>query len=129
MNAAMHPHLVLLLSQRPENFDDQGPPSSNTFIQEKVCGKPHDSVIATVKHRQKHHILSRDVSKGKMSSGCLQPQLTDLNFSSGKKTIKIIPSRGFFLSFFSSFFKCSRRPKLAWKETLLSEDPFNGCRH
>ena len=47
INAAIHPHLILLLSQRPKNFNRQCLTSSNTFIQEKVFGKSHNAIIPT----------------------------------------------------------------------------------
>lgn len=47
INAAIHPHLILLLSQRPKNFNRQCLTSSNAFIQEKVFGKAHDAIMPT----------------------------------------------------------------------------------
>lgn len=50
INNAIHPYLILLLRQKPKNFNGQCPPSSNAFIQEKVFGKPHNAVITNIEH-------------------------------------------------------------------------------
>ena len=106
INAAIHPHLILLLNQRPKNFNRQCLTSSNAFIQEKVFGKAHDvimptsdtdkSIISLLEMYPKRRKVQDVPSSGNSSQFLLVWK---------RKAIKIMHSKiGSFRSFHISFF-------------------------
>lgn len=125
INAAILPHLILLLSQRPKNFSCECLTSSNAFIQEKVFGKANNAIIPT-SDKSIISLLEMYPKRRKVqdvpSSGN-SPQFLLV----WKKVIKIMYSKipyfpSFLISFFF-FFLYSYRPKLVLKEAVRAKIP------
>lgn len=137
INAAIHPHLILLLSQRPKNFSCECLTSSNAFIQEKVFGKAHNAIIPT-SDKSIISLLEMYPKRRKVQDVPSSGNSPQFLLVWKKKVIKIMYSKipyfpsfliSFFFFFLSLFLSLFLQAQVSLKRGSSSKDPLHGCRH